>query len=387
MLKTTSYGLLWFGAGLSLAEILTGIYFAPLGFTQGLAAILLGHLIGCFLLFWVGLIGAKTRLGAMETVKRSFGQKGSLCFSLANVLQLFGWTGIMIYQGSQVANTLLPWGSWFWALVIGGLIIIWLSIGLKNLTKLNWAAMLLLFALTLILSKVVLHPNPEAFEFEAGLSFGSAVELAAAMPISWLPLISDYTREAEKPLAATLVSTIVYGLISCWMYLIGFGAALWTGAFEITSILQQIGHGLIGITIIVFSTVTTTFLDAYSAGVSSSAISSKINSRLAAVMITILGTLSAIFYPLEDLSDFLYLIGSVFAPMAAILIADYFILHQDHYKENWVINRLIIWLAGFAAYRLLMQADLIVGNTLPDILFTLLLTIGVSKLKFNWKTL
>ena len=32
-------GLIWFGAGVSLAEILTGTYFAPLGFQKGLLAI------------------------------------------------------------------------------------------------------------------------------------------------------------------------------------------------------------------------------------------------------------------------------------------------------------------------------------------------------------
>ena len=41
-----SNGLIWFGAGVSLAEILTGTYFAPLGFGRAMAAILLGHLIG-----------------------------------------------------------------------------------------------------------------------------------------------------------------------------------------------------------------------------------------------------------------------------------------------------------------------------------------------------
>ena len=43
-------GLIWFGAGVSLAEILTGTYFAPLGFGKGLLAILLGHVIGCVML-------------------------------------------------------------------------------------------------------------------------------------------------------------------------------------------------------------------------------------------------------------------------------------------------------------------------------------------------
>ena len=39
-------GLIWFGAGVSIAEILTGTYFAPLGFGKAMAAILLGHFIG-----------------------------------------------------------------------------------------------------------------------------------------------------------------------------------------------------------------------------------------------------------------------------------------------------------------------------------------------------
>ena len=47
-------GLIWFGAGVSLAEILTGTYFAPLGFGKGLLAILIGHGIGCLLLFLAG---------------------------------------------------------------------------------------------------------------------------------------------------------------------------------------------------------------------------------------------------------------------------------------------------------------------------------------------
>ena len=91
-----SNGLIWFGAGVSLAEILTGTYFAPLGFGRAMAAILLGHLIGGLMMFAAGMIGAKERKSAMETVKMSFGEKGSLLFAVLNVLQLVGWTAIMI---------------------------------------------------------------------------------------------------------------------------------------------------------------------------------------------------------------------------------------------------------------------------------------------------
>lgn len=91
-----SNSLIWFGAGVSIAEIVTGTYLASLGMEKGILAIIIGHLIGCSLLFLAGVIGAKTKKSAMETVKISFGQKGSILFSVLNVIQLAGWTAIMI---------------------------------------------------------------------------------------------------------------------------------------------------------------------------------------------------------------------------------------------------------------------------------------------------
>ena len=120
-----SNGLIWFGAGVSLAEILTGTYFAPLGMGKGLLAIIVGHIIGCLMLFLAGVIGGKVRKSAMETVKMSFGEKGSLLFAVLNVLQLVGWTAIMIYDGALAADGLLHSGIWIWAIVIGILIIVW----------------------------------------------------------------------------------------------------------------------------------------------------------------------------------------------------------------------------------------------------------------------
>ena len=273
-----SNGLIWFGAGVSLAEILTGTYFAPLGFGKAMAAILLGHLIGGLMMFAAGMIGAKERKSAMETVKMSFGERGSLLFAILNVLQLVGWTAIMIYDGALAADGVLHTGIWIWAIIIGVLIIVWILIGLTNLGKLNTVAMTALFILSLVLFKVIFFGNGSmpAIVYDGSLTFGAAVELAVAMPLSWLPLISDYTREAEKPFAATFASVVVYSLVSIFMYMIGMGAAIFTGEYDIAQIMLKTGFGIVGLLIIVFSTVTTTFLDAYSAGVSSVSISSKI---------------------------------------------------------------------------------------------------------------
>ena len=373
-------GLIWFGAGVSIAEILTGTYFSSLGFQKGLAAILIGHVIGCVMLFLAGVIGGKSRLSAMETVKSSFGNKGGQFFAILNVLQLVGWTAIMIYDGALAVDGMVSTGRWLWCLIIGALIVVWILIGITNLGKINTAAMVLLFILTLVLCKVIFFDgNVIQSTADDSLSFGAAVELAVAMPLSWLPLISDYTREAEKPVKVTAVSAIVYGIVSCWMYVIGMGAALFTGESDIAQILLKAGLSIAGLLIIVFSTVTTTFLDAYSAGISSESIFSKIKGKYAAIVVTIIGTVGAILFPMDDITDFLYLIGSVFAPMIAIQIADFFLLHRDRRKNAFDWRNLIIWVIGFVLYRLLMRVDLPVGNTLPDMVITIVICVIVGK--------
>ena len=102
---------------------------------KGIAAILLGHVIGCVLFFLAGLIGGRERKSAMETTKMSFGAKGGMLFALLNVVQLVGWTGIMIYDGALATNELFAFGIPVWSIVIGVLIIVWIAIGVTNLAS------------------------------------------------------------------------------------------------------------------------------------------------------------------------------------------------------------------------------------------------------------
>lgn len=379
--------LIWFGAAVSLAEILTGTYFAPLGFQKGVTAILLGHLIGCTLFFFAGRIGGEVRKSSMETVKMSFGQKGSVFFALLNIFQLVGWTAIMIYDGAFAAEGALHAGTWLWCIVIGGLIIVWILIGVKNLGKLNLAAMSALFILTVILCAVIFKGNAVGTSAGESISFGAAVELSVTMPLSWLPLISDYTRTAEKPRKAAAASAVVYGIVSCWMYLIGMSAAIFTGETSIALIMVKAGMGIAGLLIIVLSTVTTTFMDAYSAGVSTESVWPKLNEKWIGIGAAVIGTIAAMVYPMDNITNFLYFIGSVFAPMIAVQIADYFILKKDTSERTFNVRNLILWAVGFVLYRILMTVDLPVGNTLPDMLITGMLCIAVEKgFSLNKKT-
>ena len=369
-LSTPTLGLIWFGAAVSLAEILTGTFFAPLGFEQGIAAIVIGHIIGGALFWLVSFVSAKTGASAMQAVARSFGRVGAGAFSLANVIQLVGWTAIMIMSGAAAAQLLVPHlGALGWCFVIEALIVMWIAVGVKRMGHVQSAAAVLLLVLTFVVSFAVFGAGAPAAgvvgAVEEGLSFGAAVELAAAMPLSWLPVVGDYLREAKKPAQATAAATIAYTLGSCWMFVIGLGCALLAGSGDIAVVLAQAGFGVVGILVVVFSTVTTTFLDAQSAGVSAQSIHTRLDARTCGIAAAVIGCLLAAFAPIADFEEFLYLIGSVFAPMAAIVCVDYFVLHRDRTAASVDWRNVILWACGFALYRFSLTWDIPCGNTLP----------------------
>ena len=370
-------GLVWFGAAVSIAEIEVGGQLAEMASGGRLgevtAAILIGHLIGGALLFLVGLIGAQSRRAAMDCVKEPFGRWGAGFFAVANIVQLLGWTAVMVAQGAQAASELLPRVPLAaLAVGIGVLVAAWIFIGLGGVSRINTVAMVLLFALTVFLCFRLFAPQTDAGraipgEPISGGVFWTALELSVAMPLSWLPLVADYTKEARRPVAASAASAGIYTVVSCWMYAIGLGVALANDGASFAACVRAAGVGAAGVLVIVFSTVTTTFLDAYSAGESAKSILPKMPPKLFGVAVCALGTLIAIFVGMDHYINFLYLIASVFAPMAAVQIADWFAFdgaRRPRAPRQYAVN-LVAWLVGLAVYHFSLYLDSPVGATLP----------------------
>ncbi|MBP2655209.1 MAG: hydroxymethylpyrimidine transporter CytX [Firmicutes bacterium] len=373
---------LWFGAAVSVAEIITGGLLAPLGFKAGFLAIVIGHLIGTTLLVLGGIIGTDGRIPALVSTRISFGVYGSYLFSLLNVLQLVGWTAIMIIAAAKSANELTKamWGMdhlQLWTIFIGILVFLWILLGREGgWKKLNMLAVFLLFGVTIILSTVVFQDTMLFSQAATGtMTFGEALELSVVMPLSWLPLIADYTRFAKNKKSAALGSWLGYFIGSCWMYLIGLGAALATGNAEPSTMLLSAGLGFSALGIVILATVTTTFLDAYSAGVSFANIFSKLGETKIALIMTAIGTLLALWVDMGQYESFLMAIGSVFAPLFAILFTDYFLLKTRTLQANLLINwsAFGVWVLGVLIYYQILKLNFVFGATIPDMLITALI--------------
>ena len=322
----------------------------------------------------------------------SFGTYGSYLFSLLNVLQLIGWTAVMIISGGRAANALsiALFGIdniMLWSVGIGAMIALWIVLGKEGFTKLNVLAVILLLGLTIILCGVVFSEQSVFNSVNTGtMSFGSALDLSIIMPLSWLPLISDYTRFANTKKSGLVGSFTGYFVGSTLMYTIGLAIALYAKDADVGTMMLALNLGFLALAIVLLSTVTTTFLDAYSAGVTLLNVFPKLNEKKVALVMALIGLAVAIFTPIEQYENFLYAIGSVFGPLFAIVLSDYFVFKKEKIEPTLALHvgAFIVWAVGVYLYYQFITLDLILGSTLPTMLCTAILFILTKKVSEKW---
>ena len=372
--------IIWFGVAVSVSEIEAGIEIGAEAAPGSLwLPLVLGHVIGGIFLFFVGLIGARIRLNAMETTASVYGSYGSKFFASLNLFQLVAWIAVLNAQGATVlAGLHLSISFPLTCVVLAVLIALWVFVGLRRFAKVTTVVMailtVLLVALTVKLFGVgssLANVSASGVNSAAGhsLGFWSIFEISMALPLSWLPVISDYTKDVEKPVRATAVSAIAYTVASFWMYFIGLEIASAGVGNDIAQAILLAGLGIPGIIIVVLSTVTTNFLAANSAGESAKAIVHKLNPKITGVVVSAISAVLAISGIMDHYISFLYLIASVFAPMAAVLLVSFFLDKQWRTGKAFWLWNLFAWLAGFVVYQVTVRLDSIfLGPTLVSVL-------------------
>ena len=376
--------IIWFGVAVSVSEIEAGIEIGAEAAPGSLwLPLVLGHIVGGIFLFFVGLIGARIRVNAMETTASVYGTYGSKFFASLNLFQLVAWIAVLNAQGASVLAGLdLPISFPLTCVLLAVLIALWVFVGLRRFAKVTTVVMavlaVLLVALTVKLfgtGSIFAEASSSGANSAAAhaLGFWNIFEISMALPLSWLPVISDYTKDVEKPVRATAVSAIAYSIASFWMYFIGLEIASAGVGNDIAKAILLAGLGIPGIIIVVLSTVTTNFLAANSAGESAKAIVRRLNPKITGVVVSAISAVLAISGIMDHYISFLYLIASVFAPMAAVLLVSFYFGKADAVytgegrtpgKAFWIWN-LFAWLAGFVVYQVAVRLDSVpLGPTL-----------------------
>jgi NCS1 family nucleobase:cation symporter-1 len=361
---------LWGNLGVSLLGPAYAVYVlapagvAPLSLVAAFTAIVVGTLIGTLLLSLSAAAGAQTGQPAMVLLRGLFGGRLSYLPTALNLMQCLGWAIFELVVISNAAEALLPWKVRWPYVVFAGAITILLALRPLGLIRVlrRYALIAVSVATVYFLIQLGRHPLP-ALNHGSWSGFWLAADLLIAVSVSWVPLAADYSRHSRSTGSAFLGSFLGYTVTQIAYYTLGL-LAFTTLTITDTADHAPVFHALIAVPlgwlpfgVLVLRELDESFTNVYSTAVSVQNLRPLADRRVLAVVIGTIATIGALVLNISDYQSFLYLIGSVFVPMASVLAVDYFLLGG---RSRWDatttapsrLRMLIPWALGFVAYQL-----------------------------------
>jgi len=366
-------GLLWGNLGVSLLVIVAGAALVPaLSFPDALLAILIGCAIGNTMLGLAGAIGADARVPGMVLMRAPLGRRGSYLPTGVNVLQGLGWSIfellIIATAAAALSDELVGFrAQWLWTLVFGGVALVLALLGPIGFVRrfvrriAIWAVPVALVYLTWWAldgaNLAALWDTPG----EGGLSVWQGADIVVAITVSWVPLAADYTRFSTTRRAGGLGAGIGYFVPDAWLLGLGVILVLSRDLSDPAALPAAIVAGGFAAILALFALLVTetdeAFANTYSAAVSLQNLVPRAPQALLIALVSASATAGALVIELLTYQSFLLLLGSVFVPLFAVLLADWLVAGSHYTREDvfeapaWRPGLIAAWLGGFALYQ------------------------------------
>jgi purine-cytosine permease-like protein len=198
---------------------------------------------------------------------------------------------------------------------------------------------------------------------QGGLSVWQAIDIVIGVTVSWVPLAADYTRFARTPRNAFWGTGIGYLLPDVLLLALGAVILLTRDVGDASALPAAVAAGgLVALLALLVLTVAETdeaFANAYSGAVSLQNLFPAAPQKLLIVATTTVGTIGALALELTSFQSFLFLLGSFFVPLFAVLLADWLLAGLSYDADDvfgapaWRPGMILAWILGFGTYQYL----------------------------------
>ena len=365
--------LLWGNLGVSLLVVVAGAILVPaLSLPAALVAIVVGCLVGNLMLATAGLIGAQARVPAMTLMRAPLGSRGSYLPTAINVVQCLGWTVfellVIATAAAALSDELLGVGAqWAWTLVFGAAALAMGLLGPIGVVR-------------TVLRRVAIWVVPVAVAYliwwaltggglsqawndpgAGGLSTWQGIDIVVGVTVSWVPLAADYTRFARTPRGAFWGTGIGYFLPDALLLALGAVILLTRDVGDAAALPAAVAAGgivaLLALFVLTVAETDEAFANAYSGAVSLQNLFPAAPQKLLIVATTTVGTVGALALELTSFQSFLFLLGSFFVPLFAVLLAHWLVAGRSYDADDifrapaWRPGLIAAWVVGFCTYQ------------------------------------
>jgi len=207
-------------------------------------------------------------------------------------------------------------------------------------------------------------------------------DVVVGITVSWIPYAADYTRFSRTRRGALAGTGIGYFVPDVWLLALGAVLVLSRGIDDAAALPAAVVAGGFAAILALFALLVTetdeAFANAYSAAVSLQNAVPQAPQAALIVVVTAIATAGALIVDFTSYQSFLLLLGSVFVPLFAVLLADWLAAGAHYTPEDvfespaWRPGLIAAWVAGFALYQWLFPTgpgwwvDLVAELSPPD---------------------
>ena len=385
---------LWLSLGVGLLVMQVGSYLVPaLGPRQALLMIVCGSVLGAGLLAWTAKIGCDSGLSSAGLMHATYGSGFARLPVILNIVQLIGWTTFELVimrdgtvaiarQSGSFTSGLWPvlatflWGAVLIALMSGSMVTLvrrfvgrfGLPLVILSLVWLTWQ--FLGRAQAQGWSEIWNRPG------DGSMSTLSALDLVIAMPVSWLPLVADFSRHGRSGRAALGGTWLGYAVANVWCYSLGVLVALTTPSADLVAALLLAQGGLIALGLILIDEIDNAYGDVYSGSVAGHSLRPGWSVRRWGIVLALACTALALVLPMHSLEPFMLMLSSVFVPLYGVILAR--LGRRQDVAPLVGASRInpgavAIWVLGVATYHLCSNLAPQWGAALPALVLTFVL--------------
>lgn len=347
-------------------------------FWSAILAITIGSVLLEGVTIFLGIAGMREGLSTSLLARwTGFGAKGSALVGIAMAISLTGWFAV---QNEVFANglfSIMPQVPvWAWCLVGGVLVTL---ITARGFNFMKWVAYITVpaFLIVTVYAFVVEVSKHSLSALVASPPPGTPITLAVGTTIVaggfivgaiFTPDMARFNRNRKDVVLQTVIG------VTLGQYVVGVIGVLLAHAVKVATAdaagqvveIIQSSSGILGVIVLVASILKVNDWNLYpsSLGIANAAhvfFGRRINRATVAIVLGAAGSILSAFGFANQFEGFLTELGILFPPIAAIIIADYFVLKTwrpelDESRErgelpdhapNWVPAGLVAWVVGY----------------------------------------
>ncbi len=337
--------LLWSGFTIAIGRMWQGGVITGAGFFSAAS----GYVIAQIFMVFIGIgtiMGASEGLPGTMIMRAAFGVRGRIIPSIPIIFATIGWFGLQLSMTASVLDKIISslYGNWgvpmraqyvIWAFLMG-------IVSIYGYRAVMWFQKFV-SPLLIILIPWMFYKMFTRYDIlaelsrprEATMSIFEAITIVTGGGLAMLIAAADssrYARSRATAFAGYMTANWSVGLV---MALVGMMGAVLVGVWDPAGIVDRLGLGLIGLTIMVLSAWSTNCMNPYWGGIALSTLTTGnkwfprgIPRATSTALIVGIGAATAVMgiYSIKGLMAFVSILAGTLGPANGILIADYFFL-------------------------------------------------------------